>query len=147
MRLLFVGLISLLANFAWASDFDGAWQGVGTYEATGWGSFSADPVVIQINQSGNILSSKDCWSFLRDGANWRVCSSTDLEIIGTGLFSQGYRVGSISGNRIDISYNLEGNLIEAVVELQNNGTLSYSYQATETSSGRIIKTQAAGLTR
>ena len=147
MRLLLISLMFLMSNSAWASNLEGVWQGVGTYETTSWGSFVADPVVIEIKQSGNILSSKDCWSFLRNGTNWRVCTSTDLEVNGAELLCRGSRVGSISENRVDIHYMDGNHLVEAVVELQSNGTLNFLYQTRELATGHLVKTQAIGLTR
>ncbi len=145
MRLLIGILFCFVGNFALASAFDGTWSGTGKVETSSWGSFSASPVVIEIKQNGTVLSSKDCWSFVKDGANWRICSSRDLDMKGSELWYQGHRVGSLSPSRIEINYNVGGNLIESVVELQANGTLDFKYQAADSTG--FVRNEALGLIR
>jgi hypothetical protein len=145
MRIAVISIILLFSNFAGAFDFAGTWKGVGLYEATIWGSFKAHDVNVEIIQNDHILSIKDCWAFLKDGSNWRICSANDFEISGFDILIMGEKVGSFTKNRLVINYNYGGTLIEFNIFKNPDGGLNYLYQALESSSGELIKAKADGL--
>ncbi len=145
MRLLTVLFIFVLGSSAIASNLDGVWTGNGKFESAAFGSISPALAKIEINQNGNILSTKNCWSFTTDVANWNVCSSQDLEISGSDLIYQGYHVGTISTNQLSLQYSYAGAQIEEFIELQANGLLSYRYKAVD--SGGTVAAEASGLTK
>lgn len=146
MPTLFITLLCLVASSAFAADFNGTWAGKGSLENSTLGFFPMASVTIKIKQQDSNIVAEDCWKFLKDGNNWKICSSTELLISGTDLLFQGYKVGSISENRIEIKFNLEGSLIESSLEILPNETMNYTYKSTGPDRF-YVKQNALGLIR
>lgn len=142
MKLL-IAISFLFVSPVYAADFSGTWKGNGTYESSSWGSFQSQ-VEIEIVQSQNQLSARDCWAFVKDGANWHVCSENQFELKGSEIWYNGFLVGRINGDSLEISFSDSGYSIVNKVKINLNQTLDYTYEARH-SEGRFVKTVASGL--
>jgi hypothetical protein len=145
MRLFLMAMICLNGSLLFASNFDGVWTGIGKFHSSSLGEYNNATAVLELKEVNNTLVTEECWSFLKDGANWRICSSSDLEIQGSSLFYKGLQVGSISDNKIEISYVWDGTTT-ALLEFQSDGSLNLQHDSVD-SSGRFVKRVAIGMTR
>lgn len=146
MKSFLVLAIFYFCSFSYAANFDGVWKGTGEMNSSVEGKLAVDPVVFEFSQSDLMISSKDCWNFKFGGNDWRYCGHRDLEIKGSDLFYKGFRIGQYTENKIVISY-LEGTAqVDAVAEIQADGTMNYHYQSVDPG-GKFLIQDAVGLVR
>jgi hypothetical protein len=122
----------LLAAQAFSQIPSGLWQGQGIYEAWGVGRFESQ-ASIEIQFQDSALMIKDCWKFVRNDQKWNLCYDHSFEVIGSEIFVNQTKVGSLRENEMEIIYKRDDGQIHAVLHWDQNNILSGFHNAVDRS--------------
>jgi hypothetical protein len=146
MRRLTAALLTLFFQMplAHSVDFSGKWTGTGTYEESGWGTFSAH-VEITIERSIGRLSTQDCWHIDANEMDQPLCSTYRFDVVGEELQLNGTKAGEIHNGTIEIAFNKGQKALKAQFSILPEDKANFSYSLTTPE--RKTRAVASDLTR